>query len=443
MNPFGMSWAIDGWIIATGVLASVAAALLGNFLVLRRMSMLGDAISHAVLPGLAAAFFLTGSRHSLPMFLGAVAVGVLTALFTEWIHRYGSVDEGASMGVVFTSLFAAGLLMIVRAADSVDLDPGCVLYGAIEMTPLSTWTVAGVAAPRVVFVLGAVLILNAAAVALLFKEFRVSAFDPSLATTVGVNAQGMHYLLMTLVAVTAVAAFEAVGNILVVAMFVAPPATAFLLTKRLGQMVWLSAAIAAVGAVLGHLGVVLLPRLAGFSSTNTAGGIAVASGVLFAAAVVLSPSQGLIARALRRRAVWLATVAEDILGVLYRHEEGGRQPAIGVAELADRVGVDPRTLRRSAKRLATDGLIDPTPHGYRLTDAGVVAAREVVRSHRLWETYLVSEAGMDSAAIHPRAEELEHVTDRRLRGLLRDATAEAPIDPHGKPIPAEPDEPAG
>jgi len=131
-------WELDGWIIVAGVLSAVSAALLGNFLVLRKMSLLGDAISHAILPGLAAAFFISHSRNSIPMFLGAVIVGLLTAVFTEWIRGAGQVDEGASMGVVFTSLFAIGLVMIVQAADNVDLDPGCVHYGAIEFTPLDT-----------------------------------------------------------------------------------------------------------------------------------------------------------------------------------------------------------------------------------------------------------------------------------------------------------------
>ena len=114
------SWNYDGWIVLAGMLCAVAASLPGNFLLLRRMSLLGDAISHAVLPGLAAAFFITGTRDSLPMFIGAAVVGILTALFTEWIRGFGKVDEGAAMGVVFTSLFAAGLVMIVQAADRVE-----------------------------------------------------------------------------------------------------------------------------------------------------------------------------------------------------------------------------------------------------------------------------------------------------------------------------------
>ena len=147
------SWQLDGWIVLTGILCAIAASLLGNFLILRRLSMLGDAITHAVLPGLAVAFFVSQSRSSLPMFLGAVVVGVMTALFTEWIRKFGRVDEGASMGVVFTSLFALGLVMIVQAADKVDLDASCVLFGSLELTPLDTISILGYNIPRAVLVL--------------------------------------------------------------------------------------------------------------------------------------------------------------------------------------------------------------------------------------------------------------------------------------------------
>ncbi len=285
------SWsgALDGWIVVAGVLCAGACALVGCFLVLRRMSMMGDAISHAVLPGLAVAFLLTGSRASLPMFLGAAVAGVLTAMFTEWIRGAGKVDEGASMGVVFTALFALGLLLVVQAADHVDLDPGCVLYGAIELTPLDTVQLGGHDIPRVVLTLGAAFVLNLTCVLLLYKELKISSFDPALATTLGINARLMHYLLMTLVAITAVAAFESVGNILVVAMLIVPAATAHLLTDRLSVMIGLAMLFGALSAVLGHLGAIAVPAAFGYESTNTAGMMALTSGLLFALAVVLGP----------------------------------------------------------------------------------------------------------------------------------------------------------
>lgn len=296
-----MTWLpFDTWIVVVGALCAIACALPGCFLVLRKMSMMGDAISHAVLPGLAIGFLLTGSRSSLPMFIGAAAVGVLTAVFTQWVSQFGRVDRGAAMGVVFTSLFALGLLLIVQAADHVDLDPGCVLYGAIELTPLDvlTWTMGDhtVEVPRAAVVLGAVLLGNALLIGLLFKEFNISSFDPSLATTQGINATVMHYLLMAMVAVTTVASFEAVGSIIVIAMLVVPAATAYLLTDRLGIMLLLSAVVGLLSSVLGHLGALTVPIWFGFENTTTSGVMACAAGLLFGLAWLFSPTQGICTR---------------------------------------------------------------------------------------------------------------------------------------------------
>ncbi|HMO51942.1 MAG TPA: metal ABC transporter permease, partial [Kiritimatiellia bacterium] len=290
-----MTWLpMDTWIVITGALCAIACAAPGCFLVLRKMSMMGDAISHAVLPGLAAGFLLTGSRTGPVMLAGAAVVGIATAVFTQWINRLGQVDRGASMGIVFTTLFALGMVMIVRAADHVDLDPSCVLYGAIEMTPLDVaWTteIAGVPldVPRAVIVLAAVAVLNLLLIAALFKEFRISAFDPALAKALGINAQVMHYLLMAMTAITSVAAFEAVGSIMVIAMLIVPAATAYLLTDRLGVMLGLSIAAGIGSAVIGHVGAITVPGWFGFEDTSTSGMMALAAGLLFLLAWLFAP----------------------------------------------------------------------------------------------------------------------------------------------------------
>ncbi|MGJ8651733.1 MAG: metal ABC transporter permease [Opitutaceae bacterium] len=306
-----MQWFwIDTWIVLIGMLAAISCALLGNFLVLRRMSMMGDAISHAVLPGLAIAFLVTGARASLTMFIGAAVVGVLTAVFTQWVSRFGKVDEGASMGIVFTTLFALGLLLIVQAADHVDLDASCVLYGAIELTPLDVvWqpTVFGVTldVPRAAIVLSIMCVINASFVVLFFKELRIASFDSELATTMGISANVMHYLLMTLVAVTTVAAFEAVGSIIVIAMLIVPAATAHLLTDRLDRMVLLSVLLSIITAVLGHLSALHVPSLLGFDpsvveTTSTSGMMAVMSGLLFLVVLFCAPRYGILVKRFRR-----------------------------------------------------------------------------------------------------------------------------------------------
>ncbi len=297
-----MNWdTYDTWTVVVGILCAVACALPGCFLVLRKMSMMGDAISHAVLPGLAVAFMITGARASVSMFIGAVIAGILTAVFTQWISKFGNVDRGAAMGIVFTTLFAIGLILIRRAADHVDLDPGCVLYGAIEMTPWDTVGLGGYQIPRAVLVVGSVLVINLVIVCLLFKEFRLSAFDPDLAETLGFSSNFLHYLLMTMVAITTVAAFEAVGSIIVIAMLIVPPATALLLTRRLVPMVIVAVITASAAAVLGHMSALTVPQWLGYKSTTTSGMMAAASGLLFALAWIFSPSEGIIQKMLHRK----------------------------------------------------------------------------------------------------------------------------------------------
>jgi len=430
------NWSIDGWIVTVGALCGIAAALLGNFLVLRRMSMLGDAISHAVLPGLAIAFLWSGSRSGWPMFVGAAVVGVLTALFTEWIRDSGKVDEGASMGVVFTSLFALGLLLIVQAADRVDLDPSCVLYGAIELTPLDRIAIGSWQIPQAAATLAVVAMLNAAFVTLFFKELKLAAFDPALGTTAGFNSRLLHYALMVLVAITAVASFEAVGNILVVAMLVVPPATAYLMTDRLWLMVLLSAVLAVIAAILGHLGALVIPQFFGLQSTTTAGMMAVAAGGVLAIAALFAPRYGLVTTFVRRSILSWGILADDAVALLYRRSERGLGP-VRTALLADELLARRWPLVTALLWLRARGQVARNPAGYVLTPTGSTRARNLVRSHRLWEQYLVTEAGVGTDRIHAQAERLEHFTDAATREALNAATRSPQLDPHGSPIPPD------
>jgi len=435
-------WELDGWIVLTGILCAVSASLVGNFLVLRRTSMLGDAISHAVLPGLAVAFLVTGSRQSLPMFVGAALVGILTAAMTQWIRDSGKVDEGASMGVVFTSLFALGLVLIVRAADTVDLDPSCVLFGAIELTPLDTIGVDTIGVgtlevPRVVLTLGTVTVINLAFVVLFFKELQVTSFDPFFADTAGFSSQRVHYLLMTLVAVTAVASFESVGNILVVAMFIVPPATARLMTDRLSVMVLLSVLVGSISAVAGHWSAVVVPRMIGFSSVSTAGMIAVASGLIFTLAVIFSPKQGLLVRYFRGLWLELSILRDDVLGFLFRLQEKNQNASATGEQIAGCLHANPLWVRLILLREQRCGHLTSDANGYRLSASGHQSAVNLVRAHRLWEQYLVDQTGMDNERIHDHAERFEHIADKRIRDALERETQYPQSDPHGSPIPKE------
>lgn len=436
-----MTWTgLDTWIVAIALLSAVACAVPGTFLVLRKMSMMGDAISHAVLPGLAVAFLWTGNRDSLAMFWGAATVGVLTAVFVDWINRAGEVEEGASMGVAFTTLFALGLIILVRAADQVDLDPGCVLYGALELVPLDTAAIAGWQVPRAVFKLAFILLLNIGFVTLFFKELLISTFDPGLSETQGISPKLLNLLLMAMVAVTAVASFESVGSILVIAMLIVPAATAQFLTDRLGPLLWLSCLIAALSAVLGHISAITLPQLFGFDDTNTAGMMAVVAGVFFTLAVLFAPGKGVLNRWRYRLELGARMLEEDILGYLYRLEEAGasesrlRQPE----HLDEALLTTPWSRRWALRRLKTQGAVGSLSP-LELTERGRERARHLVRSHRIWEVYLNQH--LNTPHIHSTAHRLEHTLTPNEMEILEKELDFPAEDPHGKPIPRKTDEP--
>jgi manganese/zinc/iron transport system permease protein len=289
-----MNWTdLDTWIVITGVLVCLGCALPGSFLMLNRQSMLGDAISHAVLPGLAIAFLATHSREVLPMVLGAVIAGVLTAVLSQVVHRLGEVESGAALGVVFCALFALGLILIRVASDHVDLDPDCVLYGSIE-----TAVVDFRAVPRVTLISAGLLLFNTVLTVVFYKELRLTAFDPALATALGFKADAVRLGLTVVASITTVLAFESVGSILVIAMLVVPPAAASLLTHRLHRLLLLALVLAALSAILGHVTAVFLPPLLGHwlgypqvGATSSAAMMAVCAGLLFLACWTVSGAQ--------------------------------------------------------------------------------------------------------------------------------------------------------
>lgn len=284
------------WIILTGALAAGSCALIGCFLVLRRMAMLGDAISHAVLPGIVIAFLVSNSRAPLPMLIGAVALGIFTAVLVEWLHRNGQLQQDASIGVAFTGLFAVGVILISAFAGQVDLDQECVLYGEIAYVPWDTWTLASGAdlGPRAVWILGASFAANLIGVLLAYKELKICAFDPELGASLGIPVTLFHYLLMGATSVTTVTAFESVGAILVVAMLVGPAATAYLLTDRLSHMLALAVTIGFGSSGLGYL-------LARVLDCSIAGAMSVVIGAAFTLAFLFGPRHGVVVRAWRLR----------------------------------------------------------------------------------------------------------------------------------------------
>ncbi len=296
--------------LLAATLAATVCALLGNFLVLRRQSLLGDAISHAVLPGIVIGFVLAGSRATLPMVAGALSAAALAAVLIELVRRLGRIEAGASMGVVFTVMFALGVVLLEQAAaHSVDLDADCVLYGQLEDILWFAATGWGslldpsalVQLPGEVVTLAAVTALTGLLVGLFWKELKITTFDPGLADALGIPAGPFHYGLVLSTALAAIASFEAVGSILVIAMLICPAAAARLLTDRYGVQLALSLLFGAVSAVVGYVVAGFLPGWLGAAwALNAAGMIATVAGLIVALAALFGPRYGVLGRRWRR-----------------------------------------------------------------------------------------------------------------------------------------------
>ncbi len=269
------------WIILTGILVAVTAGWLGCYLVLRKMSMVGDAISHAVLPGIAIAFILSGSTANVPMLIGAASVGLLATFLIETLNKQGRLQSDAAIGIVFTLLFAIGVIIINLYAKNVHIDTECVLYGEIAYVPLDTWITNGGInlGPRAIWILGAVFLIVLTTIIIGYKGLFITTFDPDYAAAIGISTVFWHYLLMGLVSLTTVVSFESVGAILVVAFIIVPAATAYLLTNDLKKMLVISAIVGVLASIGGYYLAVVL-------NASIAGAMAVVLGMLFAIAFV-------------------------------------------------------------------------------------------------------------------------------------------------------------
>jgi manganese/zinc/iron transport system permease protein len=336
----------DFIIVLTAVLVAVPCALLGTLLVLRQMSMMGDAISHAVLPGIVVAFFLSESLGPVVSVVGAGAFGLLTAVLVEALRNTGKVKEDSSIGIVFTALFALGVFLISRFAGSVHLDLNHVLYGEIAYAPLNPLVVGSASlGPRTFWTLGLVTVLAVGLVLALYKELKLATFDPGLAAALGLSPVLVHYLLMAAVSVTTVGAFDSVGAILVVAFLIVPAATAYLLTERLSRMMALAVLSGVASAVAGYY-------LAAIFDVAISGMMAVVAGGLFGLALLFSPSHGLLANLLRRRRNRRSFTRDLLLAKLDGLEEGTTE-----AELVHRLDWDEGSVSKALRDAARAGLV--------------------------------------------------------------------------------------
>jgi manganese/zinc/iron transport system permease protein len=355
-------------ILAVAVVVAVACALPGTYLVLRRMAMLSDAISHAVLPGLVVGFLLAGRVTSPLLMVGAALAGVATAALVEAVTRSGRAREDAAIGLVFPALFALGVVMIARFADRVHLDTDAVLLGELAFVPFDRLAAFGYdLGPRALWIGGGLLTLNAAFVGLLRKELALTTFDEAHASTLGFAPTLVQLALVVVVSITSVGAFDAVGSVLVVAFFAGPPATALFFARRLRSVLLLAAGIAVVCALAGY-------GLARVLDASIAGAMALAVGAAFGVAALFAPERGVVARR-RLLARQRDAFAARTLAVHLATHEGSPEAATECSRrhLTDHLHWAPAFAARAVERAARESWVRAEGDRLYLTPQGRAA----------------------------------------------------------------------
>lgn len=297
------------------ILVAVACAIPGTFLVLRKMAMISDAISHAILPGIVVGFFITQDLNSPLLIILAALTGIITVVLVEYIQKTGLVKEDTAIGLVFPALFSIGVILIAKNANDVHLDVDAVLLGELAFAPFDRLTIGDSdVGPKSLWVVGSILVITISLLILFFKELKVSTFDEGLSASLGFSPLLMHYGLMSVASVTTVGAFDAVGAILVVALMIAPAAAAYLLTTDLRKMLALAIGFGMFSAVLGYW-------IAHWLDASIAGSITTVLGLVFLLVYLFAPSKGIIAVLYREKQQRIEVSLLTFLLHLKNHEE--------------------------------------------------------------------------------------------------------------------------
>jgi ABC-type Mn2+/Zn2+ transport system permease subunit/Mn-dependent DtxR family transcriptional regulator len=408
------------------ILLGITCGVLGSFLVVRRLALVGDALSHAVLPGVTLGFLWNMTKDPAAIFIGAVISGLLGTFLVGCITRTTKIKEDAALGIVLASFFAVGLCLMSLIQHLPTGNKSGIekfLFGQA----------AAISADDLRF-MAIVTVITLGLVAALYKELLTSSFDPGFAASLGLPTKLLHHVLMFLLSAAVVVALQAVGVVLVSAMLITPAAAAFLLTDRMHRMVLLAAVFGLSAGVMG--------AFFSFLGNNLVTGplMVLGASTVFAGAYFFGPRHGVIARWWRQYSRAARIQRENTLKAIYHVLERGEftEEGVGVQSLAEHrretlpeVEQQVRTLLHHD--LATLNVLGDTVY---LTPLGWQRASEIVRNHRLWELYLTNAAEIAPDHVHEDAEKIEHVLGEDVVRELERRLNHATLDPHGRNIPA-------
>lgn len=400
--------------LIASITIGISCGLIGTYIMLRRMSLIGDALAHAVLPGVVVSFMVAG-KSEIALFIGAVVSGIVTVLLIGFVNRNSKIKEDTSIGIIFTGAFALGILLVSQLKQ-VHIDLSSYLFG--DVLGVSTGDI------TLSLIIMVVIIL---CILLFYKQLLLTSFDPTMALTIGISTTLVHYMLMTLLSMSIVAGLQSVGVILIIAMLITPPATAYLLSNNLKKILFLSPMFGTISAVAG----LYLSYHFNFASGASIVLVAVA---LFLLAFLFSPKEGVVTRLFRRRAATKLVLIEDVIKLSFRFAE-----ETGKTGLTDRIsnelGISNSRVESAIRILISKGLMQKTNDSYQLTEDGRKYATRLIRTHRLWETYITREKVTDMEHVHPEAEKVEHVLTEDMVNELDEELGYPEKDPHGSEIP--------
>ncbi|MBK8502793.1 MAG: metal ABC transporter permease [Saprospiraceae bacterium] len=407
-------WALRA--LLASIMVGVMCGILGCFIVLRNMALIGDALSHAILPGIVVAFMIFG-YSTLGFFTGSVIAGLLAAIFITWIQQRVQTKNDAAIGIVFTAMFSLGVIGIswISKEQGVHLDLKDFLFG----------NVLGVSDEDLYLTLG-ITIYVIVSVIIFYRYLFISTFQPVIAQAMGISTRLIHYFVMLLLSFAVVASLRTVGVILVVAMLITPASTALLISNRLKQVISLAALIGMFAAVVGLV-------LAIVFDTTPGPAMAIVATLVYLFTALFSPTKGLVFEYFRSRHQRQRIRMEDILKQSFRLQTDG---SLSFAQLMTKIDIEKSQLRKLLRKLTKKGYLTTSNQSITINDSGLAEATRLIRAHRLWETFLVDQIGLNEEQIHEEAEKYEHLlTDEILDEVDRELGYPT-TDPHGSPIPS-------
>lgn len=395
-------------------LVGIVCGVLGVFIFLKGMALVGDALSHAILPGVVAGYLFFG-ENALALFIGAVVAGVITAFLIAWVQNNSLIKKDSSVGIVFTGMFALGIIGIswLTKKGGIHMDMKDFLFGSILGVSNEDLWLTGI--------IGAFVILS---IVILFRQFFLTSFDPIFANIIGISSDVMHYFLMLLLSLTVVSALQSVGIILVVAMLIVPASTAYLLTNQLKKMIAISAFVGLISSFIGLYLAILVDTTPGPTMTLVAV-------FIFTLVLMTAPEKGLLVKYFRSLKFKRQIILEDIVKEMFKFEQKGSTDLR--TDVCEKLALTQIKMDKSLRKLRKRGLV--IKNKFELTEEGHVVALELIRAHRLWETYLAQKLGVSRNEVHPQAEKYEHLIPKEILDKIEAELSFPELDPHGSPIP--------